>query len=140
MSTSQLVWHWNRLRSMSQPDTAKKYILFCLDSWISENPYLKGINWTSSLELGLRIISWALCFPLIENSIASDRGRLRQFSQYVRWHLEAISRNLSLHSSANNHLIGEAAGLYVGSICFPWWRQCRSEEHTSELQSRENLV
>src|SRR5205823_4707828 len=79
------IWECNRhqflsaLAFSSHPDTAKKYILFCLDSWISENPYLKGINWTSSLELGLRIISWALCFPLIENSIASDRGRLRQF-------------------------------------------------------------
>jgi len=124
------IWECNRhqflsaLAFSSQPEAARTYILFCLDSWMSENPYLKGINWASSLELGLRIISWALCFPLIESAIVSDRERLRQFSHCVKSHLESISRNLSRHSSANNHLIGEAAGLYVGATCFPWWREC----------------
>jgi hypothetical protein len=124
-------WECNRhqflsaLAFSSNPDAAKSYTLSCLDSWINQNPYLRGINWASSLELGLRVISWALCFPLIEDSIASDRERLRQFAGTVKSHLQAISGNLSRHSSANNHLIGEAAGLYVGAICFPWWRECQ---------------
>ena len=33
-------------------------------------------------------------------------------------HLVFISRNFSRHSSANNHLIGEACGLFVGALCF----------------------
>jgi len=38
-------------------------------------------------------------------------------------HLSFISGNLSRFSSANNHLIGEAAGLFIGANTWPYWRK-----------------
>jgi Heparinase II/III-like protein/Heparinase II/III N-terminus len=140
------IWECNRhqflsaLAFSSNQQDAHSYILSCLDSWIAQNPYLTGINWTSSLELGLRMISWALCFPLIESSITSHRERLRKFSHIVKAHLHAINSNLSWHSSANNHLIGEAAGLYVGSLCFPWWNECHKWRHRAHRILESQIV
>jgi len=35
---------------------------------------------------------------------------------YVYQHAEFIAGHLSLHSSVNNHLIGEVAGLYTAGV------------------------
>jgi hypothetical protein len=131
------VWECNRHQFLSalaysaNRNAAKGYIIFCIDSWISANPYLRGVNWTSSLELALRIISWALVFPAIESLLTRDTG-LNRFAQSIHSHLYAISRNLSQYSSANNHLIGEAAGLYVGAVCFPWWTESVTWQRTAQ--------
>jgi hypothetical protein len=44
----------------------------------------------------------------------------------VYQHQSFIARNLSKYSSANNHLIGEAAGLYVASATWPFWHESAS--------------
>ena len=36
-----------------------------LSSWFDQCPYLRGPNWSSSLELGIRLINWRLCWQLI---------------------------------------------------------------------------
>ena len=36
-----------------------------LDSWFEQCPYLRGPNWTSSLELGIRLINWSICWQLV---------------------------------------------------------------------------
>jgi hypothetical protein len=114
---SALAYAANRTRTVP-------YIVSCIDSWIQENPYLEGVNWTSSLELALRLISWSLAYPVIRGTLDRDLRLRNRFAACIYRHLHSISRNLSRFSSANNHLIGEASGLYVGALCFPWWAQC----------------
>jgi len=124
------VWEINRHQYVSalayagNQGEAQPYVMSCIDSWIRGNPYLQGVNWTSSLELALRLISWALAYPVIRAALERDLQLRQRFATCVYLHLRSISRNLSRFSSANNHLIGEAAGLYVGSVCFPWWAEC----------------
>jgi hypothetical protein len=72
-----------------------------------------------------------LAFPVVETLLTSDTGQLNRFAQSIHSHLFAISRNLSLYSSANNHLIGEAVGLYVGAVCFPWWTESAMWQRTA---------
>lgn len=36
-----------------------------IESWLDQCPYLRGPNWTSSLELGIRLINWSLVWQLI---------------------------------------------------------------------------
>ena len=98
-----------------------------LDSWIEQCPYLMGPNWTSSLELGIRLINWSLVWQLLGGPtaeiFAGDGGR--QFQ--ARWlaaiyqHMHFIVGHPSRFSSANNHLIGELAGLYIGTVTWPHW-------------------
>jgi hypothetical protein len=71
----------------------------------------------------------------LERDLAAPRRRAsgllagsdgRQFRE--RWlrsvyaHVRSIVRNLSAYSSANNHLIGEAAGIWIAATTWPYWR------------------
>lgn len=98
-----------------------------LDSWFEQCPYLRGPNWTSSLELGIRLINWSVIWQLI-GGVSSplfqeSEGRcLRdRWLAAIYQHMHFIAGHFSLFSSANNHLIGEAAGLYLASVMWPYW-------------------
>jgi hypothetical protein len=125
-----------------------------LRSWLDQCPPLTGPNWTSSLELGIRLINWALVWQLVggeaSSLFAGESGqRLRaDWLGSIHAHCRTIARHLSRHSSANNHLIGELAGLYVGATTWPCWKasgawveQARNElEHEAIAQySRDGV-
>jgi len=125
-----------------------------LRSWLDQCPPLTGPNWTSSLELGIRLINWSLVWQLVGGEASGlfageDGQRLRaDWLESIHAHCSAIARHLSRHSSANNHLIGELAGLYVGASVWPCWKssgawleQARRElEHEAQAQfSRDGV-
>ncbi|MCE5336077.1 MAG: heparinase II/III family protein [Desulfobacteraceae bacterium] len=99
-----------------------------LRSWLDQCPYPLGPNWSSSLELGLRIINWCFVWHLAggERSelFSGEEGRrLRNdWLNSIYLHARFIAGYLSLYSSANNHLIGEAAGLFVAGTVWPLWK------------------
>jgi len=123
-------WEVNRHQHLSalvfsgQPD-AGRLAADALRSWLSANPYLVGVNWSSSLEVALRLISWAFLYPALRSTLETDTPFRQAFEASIHLHMRRIRRNLSLFSSANNHLIGELVGLYCGCICFPWWTSCK---------------
>jgi hypothetical protein len=115
-----------------------------VDTWIESCPYMYGINWASPLESAIRVINWCICLSYLEGGIETvvDRGFLKKWVASIHEHLTFVSRNLSSHSSANNHLIGEASGLFIGAVCcrFPesprWIHRSRQIlEHEALLQN-----
>lgn len=99
-----------------------------LESWWDQCPYLHGPNWTSALELAIRLINWSLTWQLLDSRPEwHDRPEVAGFEK--RWltsifqHQHAIARSFSAYSSANNHRIGEAAGLFIAAVTWPHWRQ-----------------
>lgn len=109
-----------------------------IESWMKQCPYGTGMNWRSPLELGIRLINWACAMELLRGSTAVTRAFLESWLPVVRLHLWEIARNYSRYSSANNHLIGEAAGVYVASRCFPMLRGARAwGEESKALLIRE---
>ena len=105
-----------------------KGLLTQLNSWLDQCPYLMGPNWTSSLELAIRLINWSFVWHLIGgvNSpvFADDGGRifLNRWLTSIYQHAHFIRGYFSRFSSANNHLIGEAAGLFVVATTWPFWQ------------------
>ena len=102
-----------------------------LESWFLACPYAMGPNWTSSLEVALRLISWATAWQLI-GGFKSPFFEEKEPPAFVNRWLESVYRHatfvrgwFSLHSSANNHLIGEAAGLFVAALTWPCWPAAR---------------
>lgn len=100
------------------------YIVRSIDSWLRANPYLEGVHWTSSLEIGERLISWALLYPRVAEHVAGDADFRNRWLASIYQQLARIPAKLSLYSSANNHLIGELVGLFVGATCFDFWPEC----------------
>ena len=91
-----------------------------IKSWIDTNNYLHGINWTSSLELALRVINWTWALSFIRHSNHLTDELLESIIASINLQCEYVERHLSAHSSANNHLIGEVAGLGVVGFAFPF--------------------
>lgn len=86
-------------------------------SWLDQCPFGRGMHWRSPLELGIRLINWVYAHALVMDSGVIDRSLLEQILRSVELHQFGISRKYSYGSSANNHLIGEAAGVFVAA-CF----------------------
>ena len=131
--------HFSSLAYAQNGDQHTDTLVRAVRSWLCDNPYLIGVNWTSSLELALRVISWSLLYPRVAHSVSSDSGFREQWLVSIYSHLSRIRNRLSLYSSANNHLIGELAGLYVGATCFPFWSEC-AEWHNFAWRSLEREI
>ena len=94
-----------------------------LRSWWRENPFLSGVHWTSGIELGIRLISLAWIRRLLDDwpGAAGLFEEDRLAVQQIRWHQQYLAAFRSRGSSANNHVIAEAAGQLVASCAFPWF-------------------
>lgn len=114
-----------------------------LRDWWQANLFLSGVNWTSGIELGIRLINFGWirrlldCWPGAADLFEGNDLFLRQ----LRWHQEYLATFESRGSSANNHVIAEAAGQLAASCAFPWfressrWRESSFALLTSSLQS-----
>ena len=118
-----------------------------LESWFAACPFRMGPNWSSALEAGLRLINWALAWQLLGGLDAPVfRGTEGEAFRH-RWlisvyqHAEFVAGHFSLHSSANNHLIGEAAGLFTAGVAWPHWERSRAwREAARSILEREALL
>ena len=134
------VWEINRLQHLTllavawyltEENAYAERVAEQLRSWWTENPFLSGVNWTSGIELGVRLINFAWIrrlldgWPPVTDLFERNDLALRQ----IRWHQEWLAAFESKGSSANNHVIAEAAGQLTASCAFPWfpesarWRQ-----------------
>jgi hypothetical protein len=89
-----------------------------IESWWEQCPFGMGMNWRSPLELGIRLINWVWTFDLIRDSGVITPEFKSKLLHSVYLHLWEITRKYSYGSSANNHLIGEAAGVFIATSYF----------------------
>jgi len=89
-----------------------------------------GINWTSSLEAALRLISWSWALALLEGSPALTPDLVRAMLRSVCAHATHVERYLSYYFSPNTHLTGEALGLVYAGTVFPGTPQARRWRET----------
>jgi Heparinase II/III-like protein/Heparinase II/III N-terminus len=107
--------------------------LYAIEGWLKHNPAPRGVNWTSALEVGLRLISWAWVFHLLRGHRERPRVFVSQaFLESLYQHQCFLVDFGSQGSSANHHLIAEAAGRYIAALTWPvfaespdWQQQAR---------------
>ncbi len=99
-----------------------------LRSWWAANPFLSGVHWTSGIEIGIRLISWAWVrrlldgWPKVGDLFETNDEAVRQ----IWWHQQYLAGFGSHGSSANNHAIAEQAGRLVAACAFPWYAESRT--------------
>ena len=128
------IWEISRLQHLtllatawflSRDEAYARRLADQLRSWSTENPFLSGVHWTSGIEIGIRLISLAWIrrlldeWPEVTDLFENDELMVRQ----IRWHQQYLSAFRSRGSSANNHVIAEAAGQLVASCAFPWFAE-----------------
>jgi Heparinase II/III-like protein/Heparinase II/III N-terminus len=128
--SAKVVWEINRLQFLlpiiikyRYSGDAKFLDLFVsvMTAWDIQNPYMKGVNWYSNIEVNIRLINWYWCWILLEDDAnwqreekyASFRNKI--WLPLVYKHCYYSYHNPSLYSSSNNHLISEYAGLFVAN-------------------------
>lgn len=107
-----------RAYRISGEDRYAQAVIEQLTSWLDQCPFERGMQWRSPLELAIRIINWVWTVDLIGPSGLVSGDFREKLLNSVHNHLWSISRNYSYGSSSNNHLIGEAAGVFIGSSYF----------------------
>lgn len=90
-----------------------------VQAWMRANPPGLGINWASSLEAALRIVSWCWALFLFRKSTHLTPDLFVDIRAGIGAHASHVERYLSRHSSPNTHLTGEALGLFYAGVLFP---------------------
>ncbi len=88
-----------------------------IESWLAANPFQRGINWSSALEVAFRALSWAWTFHLAGGRL--DPAFRRRWLDSLYQHGRHLEYNLSVYFSPNTHLLGEAVVLHALGTLFP---------------------
>lgn len=143
----KLVWEPNRHHQLVIVARAYKVtgqskyaegVVAIIQSWLDQNPYGYGMNWRSPLELAIRLINWVWAIDLITDSGLVCGNFKRQLLDSVYLHCRDINSKFSQGTSANNHLVGEAAGLYIASSYFNEFTDSgRWQQRSQDILERE---
>ncbi|WP_439392914.1 alginate lyase family protein [Bradyrhizobium sp. PMVTL-01] len=96
-----------------------------IGSWRAANSFLNGVHWSSGIELGMRLIAFVWTRRLLADwkYVKCKFENNKAFVECVYQHQWLLIRRMSLGSSANNHLIYEATGLYLAACSMPWFSE-----------------
>jgi len=117
LSRQQFVVPWALEYAQTGDESAAAAVVAVVLDWIEANPRYRGLNWISSLEHALRILSWGLALEHCAASPLAQRARPHVLAA-VGDLADFIRHTLSGHSSANNHLLGELIGLLAAGAYF----------------------
>jgi len=126
----KFVWELNRLTYL-QPVAAHAFLSgeaharrLCIQhlwNWAERNPPFLGVNWASGIELAIRCVSLVIVISLLDPRTLPLPLRVR-LANLLAAHGCWLACFPSRHSSANNHLVAELAGLFLLGSLFPGLR------------------
>lgn len=117
-----------------------------LSSWFEQCPYPLGPNWTSSLEHAVRLLNWSVAWQLLGGANASlfaggeGQAFRRRWLDSIYQHCHFIASHFSRYSSANNHLLGEYMGLFMGALTWPGWPDSARWREAARLGLEEEAL
>jgi hypothetical protein len=103
-----------------------------LKTWMEQNPPGMGINWSSSLEVAFRAMSWIWAFHFFKDSEHFTPELFREACVYLYLHGRHIERYLSKYYSPNTHLTGEGLGLYYLGTQLPFFKRSKEWRRLGE--------
>lgn len=117
------VWEINRLQFL-QSMALHAFLTGCtkaiaaieaaVKSWHDANPPFRGLGWAVGIEISLRAISLLVVTSLVGEKLS--RTTISSIRSVLLASMFWLARYPSLHSSANNHLVAELAGIYLTSL------------------------
>jgi hypothetical protein len=146
----KFIWETNRHQHLvlvaqaavlTGKDSYSEYVFRQLEHWWDENPFQRGINWTSALEVAFRSLSWIWTYHLV-GARMSEEFRRRFLAELYRHGLH-LEYNLSIYFSPNTHLLGEAVALHAIGCLFPKLpraKRWRSLGHENVCEHMRNCV
>ena len=99
-----------------------------IDDWITANPCRFGVNWSCTMEVGIRVVNWIWAFHLFRISPQMDAAFLGRFLASLHAHVEFIRENLEYRETVikgkrrrlnSNHYLANIVGLLYVALLFP---------------------
>ena len=125
-SDVRVLWEVNRLGhfvtlarayTLTKDERYSAEVLAQLRSWVDQNPYGRGPNWTCAMEVALRAMNLLAAFDVFRPSSNFDRPFLLQLFQQ---HGSYIERNLEFsYLATSNHYLSDVAGLLWLGLMLP---------------------
>lgn len=112
------------------------------EHWVQQNPYRRGINWASSLEVAFRSWSWMWTLYLLLGSRALTGERIGRLTLALSRNAKFVAENLSTYFAPNTHLLGEGFSLFVVGLLLPElqdapaWRERGQQILIEEMQKQ----
>lgn len=97
-----------------------------IKGFIKQSPYLLGVNWIMPMEACIRLVSISWTTAFLEGYLKNHGEACVLIDYVVRSHMNYAVKNYAAYSSANNHLIAEAAGVFIASLCFSRLKKMRT--------------
>ncbi len=125
---SKVIWELNRHQwlcelgqawRLSGDDRYADQFAEVVTEWMGANPPGIGINWASSLEVSIRLVSWTWALHLFQGAPQLSPSLRAEMLAWIRAHALHVERYLSYYYSPNTHLSGEALGLFYAGVVFP---------------------
>lgn len=90
-----------------------------IEEWIVANPYAYTVNWSVTMEVAIRTITFAWFFHAMKDSKSwADPGFQTRFLRMLYLHGDFIARNLERSDINGNHYTADAAGLVFAGLFF----------------------
>src|SRR6185295_3056952 len=89
-----------------------------LDDFVEANPPGLGVNWTCTMDVGLRAVSWSMGLELVRNSGALDDAFWARAYRALFDHGVFIRNNLeNKYEVTSNHFLSNLLGLmFLGAV------------------------
>ena len=106
-----------------------------IQTWMQQCPYMNSVNWASPTVMAYRLVSWTISFEMLRLHYTFSDSFLKQWAQAVYQHIYLIKKGYSKFSSAGNHLISEAVGVFVAALR---WKIFFKGKELAFLESAQN--
>ena len=92
-----------------------------IESFITANPWGRGIHWSSGQEKGFRLMAWLFAFDVLLSRSAQASRMAAVLGDAILASAAHIEQHLGYarHAVYNNHLLSEALALLLGGALFP---------------------
>jgi Heparinase II/III-like protein/Heparinase II/III N-terminus len=97
-----------------------------LDWWFNHLKYPLGVEWSSNLEVGLRLLSISRCHIMFMNSPTWDSKFISTLAAWNRVHATHLREEITLHYTLGNHQLGEASALVLFALIYPTYEESSS--------------
>lgn len=118
----KIIWELNRHQHLvvlarEGSEASWEELVAELESWLAQNPFQRGINWASALEVAFRALSWIEIYQIAGARMTPEFRH--RFLQSLYRHGRHLEVNLSVYFSPNTHLLGEVVALHALGALFP---------------------
>lgn len=136
--------HWNTLAQaylITGETSYAQEIADQLDDFMEANPIGYGVNYTCTMDVGIRALNWVLAFDALRNCDALDEDWWGRAYQALYDHCVFIFENLENHYEVtSNHFLSNVVGLHYACQPFRGHEQGREWDAFCRKALEEEII